>query len=46
MDISKDVKMGFPTANLDVSDSSAFPSPGVYAVKVHIDGEKMNAEME
>ncbi|WP_018463731.1 bifunctional riboflavin kinase/FAD synthetase [Segatella paludivivens] len=33
-------KMGFPTANLDMTDSHQLvPSPGVYAVKVHIDGE-------
>jgi riboflavin kinase/FMN adenylyltransferase len=33
-------KMGFPTANLDMSDSrQLIPASGVYAVKVHIDGE-------
>lgn len=33
-------KMGFPTANIDMSDShQLIPAPGVYAVKVHIDGE-------
>ena len=33
-------KMGFPTANIDMSDShQLIPAPGVYAVEVHIDGE-------
>lgn len=33
-------KMGFPTANLDMSDShQLIPALGVYAVKVHIEGE-------
>lgn len=31
-------QLGFPTANIEVSDSYIFPATGVYAVRIQIDG--------
>lgn len=31
-------KLGFPTANIEVSDDYIFPAPGVYAVRIKING--------
>lgn len=37
--------IGFPTANIEMSESFVIPALGVYAVKVTVDGEVYNAVM-
>jgi len=37
--------IGFPTANIQLSESFVIPALGVYAVKVTVDGETYNAVM-
>ena len=31
--------LGFPTANIEVSDAYIFPATGVYAVRIQIEGQ-------